>query len=66
MFSFFFHFFFTAGRSIRHSGGCDGERVKIQCQVICKHIVRHHCVTAISTQSEHKADNYLQTYVEFV
>ena len=24
----FFSFFLTAGRSIRHSGGCDGERVK--------------------------------------
>ena len=28
MFSFFKNIFLTAGRSIRHSGGCDGERVK--------------------------------------
>ena len=28
--------------------------------------LRHHCVTAISTQSEHKADNNLQTYVEIL
>ena len=28
MVSFFLNIFSTAGRSIRHSGGCDGERVK--------------------------------------
>ena len=27
-FSFFLNIFLTAGRSIRHSGGCEGERVK--------------------------------------